>query len=59
MTDSDGNYFFRNISPGKHFIKIDVASLPLEYIPMIKVVNQVELSEGSTSIFHIPLKKNP
>ena len=58
-TDTGGSYFFRNISPGKHLIKIDITSLPLEYIPMIKVVNQVELSEGSTSIFHIPLKKNP
>ena len=59
FTDTEGNYFFRNISSGKHLIKIDVTSLPLEYIPLIKVISQVELSEGSTSIFHIPLKKNP
>ncbi len=59
VSDSQGSYFFRNVLIGRHTIKLDMVSLPLEYIPLIKVSNEIELFEGTTSIFHIPLKKKP
>lgn len=56
-TNSEGTYFFRGLGPGKHTLKIDINSIPLEYLPRIKVVSEIDLSEGKTYIFHVPLTK--
>lgn len=56
-TDSSGAYFFENIKPGKHKIKIDVASIPIEYVPTVKVQAAIDLTEGTTYVYNIPLKK--
>ncbi|MCM8756803.1 MAG: MSCRAMM family adhesin SdrC, partial [Candidatus Omnitrophica bacterium] len=57
LTDFEGSYFFRNVEAGKHTIILDVNSLPIEYLPSIKIRNEIELQEGTTYIFHIPLRK--
>lgn len=57
VSDTQGGYNFYNVKPGKHTITFDVNSLPLEYIPLIKVTNKVHVKEGITAIFNIPLKK--
>jgi len=57
VTDFEGTYFFQNVQTGKHQIRIDVNSLPIEYLPKIKIKNEMEVSEGSTYVFHIPLTK--
>lgn len=57
LTDSEGNYFFQNIKPGRHVLAIDINSLPSGYLPTIKVKNVVEVSEGTTFILHIPVAK--
>jgi len=57
FTDFEGEYFFRDISPGKHKIRIDVNSLPLEYIPAVKVIEELEVGEGTTYVYNISLKK--
>ena len=57
MTDFEGTYFFKNISPGKHTILIDVNSIPIEYLPLVKMRNEVVVEEGTTYVFHVPLKK--
>jgi hypothetical protein len=59
ISDAEGAYFFSNISPGKHTLAIDVNSIPLEYIPTVKIKNEINLAEGTTYQFHIPLTKNP
>lgn len=56
LTDSGGEYFFRNISPGKHTIKLDVNSLPPKYLPLIKITKEIDLQEGMSFIHNIPLK---
>lgn len=56
VTDSHGAYFFKNISQGRHAMTIDMASLPVEFIPQVKIRNEVDVTEGTTYIFHIPLK---
>ncbi len=57
LTDSEGNYFFQDLTPGKHTLTIDVNSLPEKYLPAIKIKNEVNVTEGTTYIFHVPLKK--
>ena len=56
ISDYDGTYFFKNVSNGKHTLRIDVNSLPIEYLPLIRLVNPIEVAEGSTYVFHVPLK---
>ena len=56
-SDYDGGYEFDNITPGKHIIAVDLNTIPMEYIPMIRLKNEVDVSEGTTYIFHVPLKK--
>lgn len=57
VSDFEGAYFFENIQPGRHHIAIDINTLPIEYLPKIKLKNTITTSEGSTYIFHIPLNK--
>jgi len=57
FTDFEGTYFFENVSPGKHEIQIDVNSIPINYLPQVKVKNSLEVSEGATYTFHVPLKQ--
>lgn len=56
ITDAQGAYFFTNVSPGKHTLSLDIKSLPLKYLPMIKLQNEVNVTEGTTYLFHIPVK---
>ncbi|HBR13989.1 MAG TPA: hypothetical protein DD723_00390 [Candidatus Omnitrophica bacterium] len=58
ISDFEGTYFFKNIQPGKHTITIDLNSLPMEFLPLIKLKNEIDVSEGTTYIFHVPLKKS-
>ncbi|MCK5178868.1 MAG: hypothetical protein KAR32_05000, partial [Candidatus Omnitrophica bacterium] len=58
-SDFEGTYFFDNVQPGRHEIAIDVNSLPIEYLPKIKLKDTIKTSEGSTYIFHVPLSKTP
>lgn len=57
VTDYEGAYYFDNVPPGEHTIRLDVNSLPLEYLPLIKLTNTFEVSEGQSYIFHIPVKQ--
>lgn len=56
FTDNDGRYFFSDVEAGSHTVKLDVNSLPLQYIPLVKVTNEIDLIEGTTYTFDIPLK---
>lgn len=57
VSDFEGTYVFGSVQPGAHQLSIDVNSLPIEYLPKIKLKNRIEVSEGSTYVFHIPLTK--
>lgn len=58
-TDFSGSYFFENINPGKHTIRIDVNSIPMMYSPLNKITMDVDLKEGTTYVYNVPLKENP
>ncbi len=58
-TDQTGAYFFENIAPGVHKIRIDVNSINIQYSPAIKIESSVKVDEGMTYVHNIPLKENP
>lgn len=58
LSDARGAYFFNNVSPGKHTLSLNMKHVPMEFLPNIKMKNEIEISEGSTYIFHIPMKLN-
>ncbi len=57
MTNNEGVYFFSNVSLGKHTLSLDLASVPMQYLPTVEVRRQIDVVEGSTYAYHIPLKK--
>lgn len=57
-TDFSGSYFFENITPGKHTVRIDINSIPIEYSPIIKMESAVVVKEGMTHVHNVPLRKN-
>jgi hypothetical protein len=56
ISDPQGAYFFTNVPPGTHVLTIDIATLPIKFIPLIKMKNEVNIVEGMTCVFHIPMK---
>jgi hypothetical protein len=56
ISEPQGAYFFTNVSPGKHTLTLDIKTLPVKYIPLIKLNNEVDVTEGTTYILHIPVK---
>ncbi len=56
-SDFEGSYFFTDIEPGKHIVTIDVNSIPLQYIPNIKLKHEIIVAEGTTYVLHVPLRK--
>ncbi len=55
MSNYAGVFTFNDIVPGRHLIRLDVSSLPLEYLPLIKIKNKIEIVEGTTYIFNVPV----
>ena len=56
VTDTQGAFYFRNISEGEHSLSIDINSLPINMIPQVKLKNELKVVEGTTYLFHVPLK---
>lgn len=56
-SDHEGTFFFRNILPGEHEIRIDLNSLPITYLPTITLKKTIDLAEATTYVFYVPLKK--
>ena len=57
LTDLRGTYFFYNTPAGKYDLLIDINSLSIEYLPKVPLENEIDLAEGSTYIFHVPVSK--
>ena len=56
-TDFEGVYSFDALTAGAHTIQLDVNSIPLQYLPSVRIRNEVNVEEGTTYVFQIPLKK--
>lgn len=55
-TDPNGAFYFRNLAPGTHTIAIDINSIPLDMVPLIKLVNRIDVPESINYNFNIPLQ---
>ncbi|UCC95470.1 MAG: hypothetical protein JSW40_01650, partial [Candidatus Omnitrophota bacterium] len=56
-TNERGVYRFGNLKPGTHIVRIDVNTLPLQYLPTVSITKTVEVYEATTHTHHIPLKE--
>ncbi|MFC1658876.1 SdrD B-like domain-containing protein, partial [Candidatus Omnitrophota bacterium] len=56
-TTDSGRYYFRKLSVGERTVTMDLDSLPAEYLPAVPIFRNVELFEGTSYNFSIPLKK--
>jgi hypothetical protein len=57
ITDNFGRYFIRNAAIGKHTLTLDLNSLPTKYIPSVPIFKDIEVFEGVSFIYNIPVKK--
>ncbi len=56
-TDSSGRYYFKAPKLGKHTLRLDIATLPAQYIPLVPIYKEVEISEGAIYQHNIPVRK--
>jgi hypothetical protein len=56
-TDDYGRFVFKNLPAGKHKATLDLKTLPSVYIPTVPIFKEIELKEGMSFTFLIPLKK--
>lgn len=57
FTNLEGIYHFKNLGKGKYILKLDIGSLPLEYIPLVPIHKEIALFEGARYIYSIPVRK--
>lgn len=57
-TDYKGSFFFAQLTGGEHKLRIDVNSLPADYLPKVKIQQTINIIEGETTVINIPLKVN-
>jgi len=55
-SDSHGAFYFRKVSPGKHVIAIDINSLAINMLPLVRMKNNIEVAEGTNYVFNIPVQ---
>jgi hypothetical protein len=55
-SDAHGAFYFRNVSPGKHVIAIDINTLALDMVPLVKLKNEINVAEGTNYVFNIPVQ---
>jgi hypothetical protein len=57
ITDNSGTYYFRKIAVGRHTVTLDLKSLPTSYIPSVAIFKDIELFEGVSYVYNVPLKR--
>lgn len=57
VTDAKGQYYFRKIVAGEHTVKVDIGSIPIDYLPQVPLIKKITLFEGITYIHNVPLKR--
>ncbi|MFH1578357.1 MAG: SdrD B-like domain-containing protein [Candidatus Omnitrophota bacterium] len=58
ITDDEGRYRFANISPGEHVLRIDLNTLPVDYLPMVSVKKEMTVFEGVSYNYNIPCARD-
>lgn len=57
FTNLEGCYYFRNLKEGEYKLKLDINTLPLEYIPSVPLEKEIKLSEGVKYFYAFPVQK--
>lgn len=57
VSDNNGRYSFSNVPAGKHTLNIDINSIPVDYIPRAPLVKNIDLYEGVTYVYNLPLER--
>lgn len=57
VTNESGKYSFRKLTEGVHKIRLDLPTVPSMYIPTVPIFKEVEVKEGSSVYYNIPLKR--
>ena len=51
-----GTYMLRNIPEGEHTLKLDLQSIPVQYIPKVPVIKKIKVNAGTLFVYNIPLE---
>lgn len=57
-TNTMGEFMYGKVSAGRHILKLDLKSIPLQFIPKVPIRKAVDVKEGTTFIYNIPLEKS-
>ncbi|MCM8790070.1 MAG: hypothetical protein NC916_03530, partial [Candidatus Omnitrophica bacterium] len=57
VTNDFGRYSFRNIKTGMHTLTIELNSIPHTYLPSVPIYKEIELFEGVSYNYNIPLRR--
>lgn len=55
-SDSHGAFYFRKVAPGPHTISIDINTLTLNMVPLVKLRTKIDVAEGTNYMFNIPVQ---
>jgi hypothetical protein len=55
-SDSHGAFYFRKVAPGRHIISVDINTLALNMVPLVKLKNSIDVTEGTNYMFNIPVQ---
>lgn len=51
-----GEFRFRKMSMGDHELRVDLKTVPVQYIPKVPIKQKVSVQEGQTIVVNIPLE---
>lgn len=57
FTNLEGSYYFRNLKEGRYKLKLDINTLPLEYVPSVPLEKEIRLCEGVKYFYAFPVKR--
>jgi len=55
-SDPHGAFYFRKVSPGPHIVSIDINTLAINMVPLVKLKNKIDVTEGTNYMFNIPVQ---
>jgi Pilus formation protein N terminal region len=55
-SDLHGAFYFRKVTPGLHTISIDINTIALNMVPLVKLKNKIDVPEGVNYMFNIPIQ---
>jgi hypothetical protein len=57
FTNLEGSYYFRHLKEGRYKLRLDIDTVPIEYIPTVPLEKEIELAEGVRYLYSFPLRK--